>query len=247
MAALAVGWHHTCALTTAGGVKCWGENGDSQLGDGTTTSRSTPVDVSGLTSGMVALTTGVAHTCALMASGRVKCWGWNPWGQLGDGTTNDHSTPVDVSSLGNVAALSAGNLHTCALTTVGGVWCWGYNRDGQLGDGTIYDHSTPVEVSGLGSGLAGLAAGYDHTCALTVGGGVKCWGYNQDSQLGDGTNTDRSSPVDVNGLSRGTVALAAGGSHTCAVMADGHLKCWGNDWGSSSCFSARRMRILATT
>ncbi len=230
VAAIAAGEYHTCALTTGGDVKCWGYNGDGQLGDGTTTQRSTPVDVAGLASGVAALAAGGYHTCALTTAGRVKCWGYNGDGQLGDGTTYNHSTPVDVAGLmSGVVALAAGGSHTCALTTDGGVKCWGSNGDGQLGDGTTTQRSTPVEVAELASGVAALAAGGWHTCALTTDDGVKCWGANRDGQLGDGTTTQRSTPVDVMGLASGVAAIAAGGYHTCALTTDGGVKCWGSN------------------
>ncbi|MBN2116321.1 MAG: hypothetical protein JW730_07115 [Anaerolineales bacterium] len=217
----------TCAITSSGGLKCWGWNGYGQLGDGTTTQRSTPVDVSGLTSDVTAIALGYYHTCAVTSSGGVKCWGQNTSGKLGDGTTNQRTTPVDVVGLSDVMALAAGGGHTCAVTSSGGVKCWGSNYDGQLGDGTTTDRLTPVNVSGLSSGVVALAASGSSTCALTSSGGVKCWGHNSDGQLGDGTTTDRLTPVDVSGLTSEVTAITAGAGHMCALTDAGGVKCWG--------------------
>jgi len=228
IAAIAAGYVHTCALTGGGGVKCWGSNWNGELGDGTTIDRHTPVDVSGLASGVSAIAAGGNHTCALTGGGGVKCWGRNDYGQLGDGTTTDRYTPVNVSGLASgVSAIAAGSNHTCALTAGGGVKCWGNNWDGQLGDGTTIERHAPVNVSGLASGVNAIASGKDHTCALTAGGGVKCWGYNSNGQLGDGTTIDRLTPVGVSGLASGVSAIAAGGHHTCARTTGGGVKCWG--------------------
>lgn len=225
--AIAAGSQHTCALTTAGRVKCWGHNGEGQLGDGTTVHRPVPVDVVGLRGGVADVAPATAHTCALVA-GAVKCWGSNEDGRLGDGTLTDSLTPVDVIGLtSGVAEVAAGWVHTCALTTTGGVKCWGKNGSGRLGDGTTEDRSTPVDVVGLTSGVAALSPGLGHTCALTTIGGVKCWGSNSHGALGDGTTEKRSTPVDVVGLTSGVAAIAAGSGHTCALTTAGAVKCWG--------------------
>jgi len=231
VSAIATDWFHTCALLDVahgGGVKCWGWNGNGQLGDGTTTDRPTPVDVIGLTSGISVIAVGEYHTCALTASGGVKCWGYNGNGQLGDGKLGfgslfDSATPVDVSGLtSGVSTITAGGFHTCVLMDAvhgGGVKCWG-NMQGQL-------IRTPIDVSGLTSEVSAIAAGKYHTCAQTPDGGVKCWGYNMQGQLGDGTTTYSATPVDVSGLASGVSAIAAGGYHTCALVESGGIKCWG--------------------
>lgn len=233
-AQISAGNNHTCALTDAGGVWCWGMNDDGQLGDGTNTNRSTPVAVVGLTGGVTRLAAGSNYTCAIIAAGGMKCWGANYYGQLGDGTIDNHNTPVAVLGLsGGVMALAAsvgGGGHTCALLTGGGLKCWGYNYWGQLGDGTIQNRLNPVDVTGLASGVSAIATGYGFTCALTSTGGAKCWGANASGQLGDGTLQDHWVPMDVIGLGGSVTLLSAGGEHTCAVMSTGGVKCWGENW-----------------
>jgi alpha-tubulin suppressor-like RCC1 family protein len=220
----------TCALTAAGGVKCWGDNRNGQLGDGTRVDSLIAVDVAGLSNGAAAVTVGDAHACALTAAGGIVCWGMNFDGQLGDGTTTDNFTPVRVSGLsGGMAAVKAGKWHTCALTAAGGVMCWGLNHRGLCGDGTTMDRRTPVDVVGLSGGVAALAAGRQHACALMENGGIKCWGDNRNGQLGDGTTTDRHVPVDVKGSPDGYVAVVAGDYHTCALTREGGVECWGDD------------------
>ncbi|MDO8671307.1 MAG: chromosome condensation regulator RCC1 [Dehalococcoidia bacterium] len=224
------GGERACGLTSGGGLKCWGYNAFGELGDGTTISSSIPVTVSGLTTGVTAIATGGYHSCALTASG-VKCWGNNGSGQLGNGTTDDSLIPTDTIGLtSTVTALAAGGSHACALTSGGGVQCWGSDYFGQLGDGaTLTNRTSAVNVIGLDSGVTAITTGYAHTCALTSGGGVKCWGYNVDGQLGDSTNTDSSTPIDVVGLSSGVIAISAGDLHTCALTSGGKVNCWGEN------------------
>jgi WD40 repeat protein len=228
---IAAGQNHTCAITEPGGVKCWGENDFGQLGDGTTTNRNSPVDVSGLTGGIAAISAGRAHTCALTAGGGVKCWGENEHGELGNSSTVDSAVPVDVNGLtGGATAIAAGDDHTCAVTTSGGVKCWGVNESGQLGDGTTTNSSTPVDVTEIIDAVKNVVAGGSHTCALTVPGGVLCWGNNEHGQLGDGKGVkNRSVPADVVGLKEGVSSLSANGGHTCALMTNSGVKCWGDN------------------
>ncbi|MFN5934086.1 MAG: RCC1 domain-containing protein, partial [Roseiflexaceae bacterium] len=204
-----------------------------QLGDGTTTDSSTPVAVSMPSSvTFTSITAGVIYTCALTSAGAAYCWGNNYYGQIGDGTTTDRTTPVAVSMPAGVTftSITAGGAHTCALTSAGAAYCWGYNNYGQLGDGTTTNRSTPVAVSmPPGVTFASItAAGGAHTCALTSAGAAYCWGYNMFGQLGDSTNTHMSTPVTVILPAGVTFAsISVGNSHTCALTSAGVAYCWG--------------------
>lgn len=224
MTQISAGGNHTCALSSEGVVKCWGDNASGQLGIGTTEGKLTPVEITGL-GGASQIVTGGNHTCALLNGGSVKCWGKNDKGQLGvQGLTSDKSlSPIEVDGLsGSTAQISANNDHTCALLADGLVKCWGI---GQL---------LPELVTGIPLDVKQIAAGGTYACALFSGGGVKCWGKNDFGQLGNGeTNSyDTLPPVDVTGLASGVVKIAAGAHHTCALLANGGVKCWGaNLWG----------------
>lgn len=180
------------------------------------------------------ISAGSAHTCAVTTSGGAKCWGYNFYGQLGDGTTVNKTTPVDVLGLTTgVASIDVGGSHTCAVTTVGGAKCWGSNGNGQLGDNSTIQRKTPVDVLGLTAGVASVDAGSSHTCALTTAGGAKCWGYNGQGQLGDGSAIQRTSPGNVSGLTSGVTILAVGYAHACVVTTVGAVKCWGSNYSLS--------------
>lgn len=226
---VATGDFHSCALLGDGTVRCWGSNSHGQLGDGTTSTRLVGVPVHGL-SNVVAIAIGSLHSCALSNNGTVKCWGNNNEGQLGDGTTTQRLTPVTVSGLASgVVAIATGARHTCALSDMGALTCWGDNNFGQLGDNSTATRFTPVGVVGLGSGVASIAAGQYHTCAISVGATLQCWGYNSDGQLGDNSNQNRLTPVSVAGLSADIARVVTGGYHTCAVSSDGATRCWGQN------------------
>jgi alpha-tubulin suppressor-like RCC1 family protein len=234
VAAVAAGRYHSCALTTAGAVWCWGENDYGQLGNATTTSSNVPVPVSGLTSGVTAIATGNYHTCAITSTGSARCWGYNPHGQIGNGNTGTNATsPAQVSGLtSGVTAITAGADHTCAITSTGSARCWGVGVDGQLGNGTSTSSNVPVQVSGLTSGVTDIAAGTTPTCAVTSTGSARCWGFNNFGQLGDGTTTLSNVPVQVSGLTSGVTDIVAGAFHACALTSTGSVRCWGyNDDG----------------
>ncbi len=226
--ALAAGLEHTCALVQGGGVKCWGHNGlFGLLGDGSGTDPDTLVDVTGLGSGVAAIGAGMYHTCALMLNGGVKCWGGNFEGQLGDGSTDYRTTPVDVPGLSGIVAIGTGPYHTCALASGGGVWCWGNNITGQLGTGDNTGRLTPTPVIGLPGGVTAIASSGFHNCVRTQAGAAWCWGQNYDGELGIGSHAHALQPAQVSGLGQGVAAVSVGGYHSCALGTDGGVKCWG--------------------
>jgi alpha-tubulin suppressor-like RCC1 family protein len=193
---VAAGAAHTCALRQfIGEAYCWGDNSFGQLGDGTTTARSTPTAVSGgLT--FTAITAAGDHTCGVVSGGAVYCWGNNASGQLGDGTQDNRPAPVAVQGGLAFAKISAGSAHTCGLTSGGTAYCWGSSLDGQVGDGTSGIRLAPTAVSG-GLTFTGISAGLSHTCGAVAGGAAYCWGNNSTGALGDGTTTARLVPVAV--------------------------------------------------
>ncbi|HAM44444.1 MAG TPA: hypothetical protein DCM67_05425, partial [Propionibacteriaceae bacterium] len=227
VSAISLGANHSCAVLTDGQTRCWGANTVGQLGDGSTTNHSTPVQATGLNRGVTLIDAGKDHTCAVVDSNAITCWGDDTRAQLGDGGGLVQPIAREVTNLPRASALASEDYGACALTDAGGVTCWGYNVSGQLGNGTTTDSYAPVDVSGLTSGVTKIAAGGSHACALTSAGAVLCWGLNDKGQLGDGSTTNRSTPVQVSGLTSGVTAIAAGSKSTCAVTAGGELTCWG--------------------
>jgi alpha-tubulin suppressor-like RCC1 family protein len=236
--AVAGGWAHSVALKADGTVWAWGLNSNSQLGIGDTSivRAGTPVQVADL-SDVVSIAVGSQHAIALKADGTVWVWGYNGAGQLGTGTHVNESRPR-MLNLPAVAAIAAGGSHSVALLIDRSVMTWGDNTFGQLGVGVdraaLPSSPTPMTIdpSYLPQQITAVAAGGDHTLALNSTQ-VMAWGYNQQGQVGDGSFTNRLRPVLVPALANETsVAIAAGGTHSLALLTDGTVRTWGaNSWG----------------
>lgn len=225
-----------CALLDDGKVQCIGSNEYGQLGNGNTEPVNAPATALNLSEGAIAIANSNFHTCAITTQQKVKCWGHNSYGQLGDGTTVfSRTTPALVVGLtNNIAQIAVSVFYSCALTLDGGVKCWGNNAVGQLGNGTVEDRNIPGDVVGLESNVKSVAVGYDHTCALLKNGSVQCWGANYHGQLGDGTNVlTRIVPVTVTNLAGIVVELSAGNGFTCARLQSQQVQCWGDGVNNS--------------
>ena len=232
-ASISAGDDHTCGLTTRGTAYCWGDNGNGELGDGTTTDSEDDgpqAVIGGLK--FVSLDVGYYHTCGLTSRGAAYCWGYNGYGELGDGTTTDSEDDGPQAVIGGLefASISSGYLFTCGLTSGGAAYCWGFNDYGQLGDGTTTgsEDDGPQAVIG-GLKFASLSAdSYYHTCGLTSRGAAYCWGYNGRGELGDGTTTDsdEDGPQAVIGGLK-FASIQTGGYHTCGLTSRGAAYCWG--------------------
>lgn len=225
--AVSAGWSHACGLTPSGGVKCWGSNQYGQLGNNSMTSSLAPVDVQGLSTGVASLHLGARHSCALMTDGKVKCWGGNDLGQLGDFTLTTRLVPVEARTA-NVTQMATGATHNCAAVSTGGVWCWGDDSFNKIGNSTVGTYATePKLVTGTGttSGFK-VSAGLNHSCYTLVGFGY-CWGYGANGQLGNGTTASQFAPTQVTGLTDATKIYGGYGNHTCTLTSGGGVKCWG--------------------
>ena len=235
---IAAGYAHTCALTNEGKAYCWGLNSQGQLGNNSTTNSSTPVAVQ-MPAGVSfkSIAAGYYHTCALTNEGKAYCWGKNQYGQLGNNSTTNSSTPVAVQMPAGVArfqSIAIGYAHTCALTNEGKAYCWGWNNKGQLGNNSTTNSSTPVAVQmPAGVSFQSIPVGIGHTCALTNEGKAYCWGWNNKGQLGNNSTTSSSTPVAVQmpaGVSFQSIAAVY--YHTCALTNEGKAYCWGlNEYG----------------
>ena len=250
---ISLGNNHTASLTSLGRVFTWGNNSQGQLGDDTTTNRTTPTDITSqflLTEGetIISLSLGYYHSSALTSTGRVFTWGVNGQGQLGDGTTTKRTTPTDITSRFSltegetIISLSLGSYHSSAITSTGRVFIWGRNSQFQLGDGTTSNRTTPTDITSHfllteGETIISLSLAINHSSALTSTGRVFTWGHNSEGELGDGTITNRSTPIDITRrfpLTEGEIimSLSLGYYYSSALTSTGRVFTWGfNDYG----------------
>lgn len=250
-------YKHACAVLDNGAVRCWGNGEEGVLGTGTTAvigddEPATAIGTVDLGAGRTAtaVTAGWHHTCAILDTQAVKCWGQNNSGQLGTGAAGanvgDDETPANSATVNlgaGATAISAGRFHTCAILTTGAVRCWGVNNSGQLGSGNtenVGDDEPPSSVAtvdlGAGRTARAIASGYEHTCAVLDNGSLRCWGRNDVGQLGLGTTAnvgDDETPASVAavgvGAGRTAVSITAGYDNTCATLDDATVRCWGSN------------------
>jgi alpha-tubulin suppressor-like RCC1 family protein len=234
-------WVHTCAVNAQGTAYCWGENDGMQIGDPMAETNypsclsggcTLPVQVIKIDN-VAAVGTGARHSCAVLGNGQAWCWGFNEFGQLGNGNMpNDSASPVQVNGLANASGISGSAWHTCASTKDGQAFCWGDNTDGNLGVDSPAESDQPIAVAGVPN-VAEIVAGDVHTCARTKGGRVFCFGDNRAGQLGTGTTQGGHVPVEVAGPS-GARSVSTAVDHSCAVDGQGGVWCWGSNGTDSN-------------
>jgi len=228
-ASVTVGLYHSCGRTTANEVYCWGDNSVGQLGDGSGSASSSPVLVAGGSLLFQAVRAGLYHTCGVTTAHEAYCWGYNTSGQVGNGTTAFAVTsPTAVQGGHSFVAVAAGLAHSCAVSADSVAYCWG--EGSRLGNGSGLNQVVPVPVAGgpFATADGALAAGQEHTCALTPAGTAFCWGHNDLGELGDGSTTSRSTPVQVSG-GLSFAAISVGHFLTCGVTSTSVALCWGDN------------------
>jgi len=244
--ALDAGSDFTCALLASGGIRCWGRNSAGQLGTGTTTGSSVPVPVLAAATpptpltGVIALSAGPTHVCAVPANRTLKCWGANASGQLGNGTTTGSRLPVPVTGLTGVIDVAAGSGTSCAVIANRTAKCWGSNSSGTFGNGTwLNDSTVPVPAAVGLTGIVRLDVAQYNACAVLADATARCWGFNGSGQLGNNlpcvpystpSNCDSLVPSKVSGLT-GAVSVSIGAAYACAFLVGSTAKCWGLNTG----------------
>ena len=224
---ISTGGYHTTALKSDGTLWVWGGNSSGQLGLGDVTDRHSPVQVGSDTNWVSISAKYYYHTLALKSNGTLWAWGWNGDGRLGDGSTGEKNSPVQIGSDNKWVSIAGGATHTVALKSDGSLWSWGLNEYGQLGLGDPFERHVPM-ITSIATNWVSIAAGAEHTLALKSDGTLWAWGYNGDGDLGLGDTTDRPSPAQV-GSDNKWVSIAAEYYDTIALKSNGTLWAWGNN------------------
>jgi alpha-tubulin suppressor-like RCC1 family protein len=228
------GIYFRAAIRSNGTAWCWGKGSYGILGDNTTTSKSSPVSVVGGFTDWVQLSCNVEATAAIRANGTAWGWGRNYWGNLGDNTTTNRSSPVSVvGGFTDWVQIASGDQHVMGIRSNGTAWGWGLGGSGQLGDNTTTNRSSPVSVVGGFTDWVQIVSGEAHTVAIRANGTAWAWGWNNSGQVGDNTTSIRSSPVSVIGGFTDWVQLGlmSRGRHTIAIRANGTAWAWGLNSG----------------
>jgi alpha-tubulin suppressor-like RCC1 family protein len=226
---VSIGAQHMLAIKSDDTLWAWGYNSNGQLGNNSTVHRSSPVQTIAGGTNWAKVACGEGHTLAIKNDGTLWAWGRNVYGQLGNNSTVHRSSPVQTIAGGtNWAKVACGDDHTLAIKNDGTLWAWGHNEYGQLGNNSTVHRSSPVQTIAGGTNWAKVACGNDHTLAIKNDGTLWAWGRNSDGQLGDGTFTDRSSPVQI-GTGQNWNKIAAGQTHSFGMKTDGTLWSWGNN------------------
>jgi alpha-tubulin suppressor-like RCC1 family protein len=235
---VATGHAFVCGITADNKTYCWGRNNYGQLGDGTEINRNVPVEVTDSEDlDFKQISTGSSSTCGIAADNKTYCWGYNRYGELGDGTEINRNVPVEVTDSGarDFKQISTGySYHRCGIAVDHKTYCWGKNQYGQLGDGSKTDRNVPVEVTDSEDlDFKQVSVASNATCGIAADNKTYCWGRNQYGQLGNRTNTDSSVPVEVtDSEARDFKQISTGSGSMCGIAADHKTYCWGrNDYG----------------
>jgi alpha-tubulin suppressor-like RCC1 family protein len=223
---ISAGDNHTCGTRSDGKLYCWGNNEEGEVGDG---SPSGPVYAPlriGSFADWAQASAGGNHTCGVRKNGKLYCWGYDNFGQIGDGASTGATSPRRIGSFEDWANVSASYRHTCGVRKNGKLYCWGRDTFGQIGDGDVAnDHAAPSRI-GTFEDWVRVDAGGHHTCGVRANGKLYCWGHDYNGQVGDGADTGATSPRRI-GTFEDWSRVAAGLSHTCGVRTNGKLYCWG--------------------
>ena len=247
---VSLGYDHSTALTSLGRLFSWGNNDYGQLGNGSTTRSSIPIDITGnfnlsFEEEIISVSLGNRFTSVLTSKGRIFTWGYNGYGELGDGSTNDSKYPIDITAQFNlnegemITSLELGYYHSSVLTSENRVFTWGNNNYGQLGNNTTNNSSIPIDITAqfnlnAGEIITSVELGYNHSSALTSENRMFTWGVNSSGQLGTSTNISSIIPIDITSefiFNAGEVIISVnlGSTHSSALTSMGRLFTWGSN------------------